>query len=71
MKATGTRRHPDFLGDAMAIDDDLATVVELDFQNAIGGRFNVQSSGLDGRLDTVQRDARGPVEFDFRHDVPC
>lgn len=71
MEATGTRCDPDLLRRPMAVDDDLAAVIELDFEYAVRRGLELQPGVLDGRLDVRQRGVRRPAEFDFRHDVPC
>jgi hypothetical protein len=42
MKTTGPRRDPDFLGNRVTIDDDLAAVGKLDFQDATRCQFEVE-----------------------------
>ena len=42
MEAASPRRHPDFLGDRMPIDNDLAVIGKLDFQHATSAQFEIQ-----------------------------
>ena len=73
--------HPDFTRDPVAVDDDLAAIVELDFKYAIGRRLEIQIGCFQHLFDVSQRHAGGLVEFglagfglvwfDWRHGVPC
>ena len=60
----------------MAVDDELAAIVELDLDDAIGRRFKVQIRVFQNLLDMRQHAACGRVESGFvqinsRHGVPC
>ena len=63
MKAARTRSHPDFAGNAVTVDDDLAAVVELDLDNAVRRRLEIQVGILQHLLDMRQRRAGSLVEF--------
>ncbi len=63
MKAARTRGHPDFPCNAVAVDDDLAAVVELDLDNAVRRRLEIQVGILQHLLDMSQRRAGSLVEF--------
>jgi hypothetical protein len=65
MKAARTRCHPDFPGNAVTVDDDLAAVVELDLDNAIRRRLKIQIGILKDLLDMSQRRSGSLVEFGF------
>jgi len=71
VKAAGTRGDPDFTSHAVAVDDDLAAIVELDLDDAVGWGFKIQVGVLQCLLDVRQCRRYSPVEFNFRHDVPC
>jgi len=76
MEAARTCGDPDFARDAVAIDDDLAAVVELDLDDAVSRRLEIQVGVFQRLLDAGQRRSDGLVEFslariNFRHDVPC
>ncbi len=71
MKAAGTRGDPDFARHAVAVDDDLAAIVELDLDDAVGWGFKIQVGAFQRLFDVRQRGRCSPVEFNFGHDVPC
>lgn len=71
MKAAGTGGDPDFARHPVAVDDDLAAVIELDLDDAVGRGFKIQVGVFQCLLDVRQRGRYSPVEFNFRHDVPC
>ena len=71
METAGPGGDPDFARHPVTVDDDLAAIVELDFDDAVGRRFEIQVGVLQCLLDVRQRGRCSPVEFNFRHDVPC
>ena len=71
MKAAGTGGDPDLARHPMTVDDDLAAIVELDLEDAVGRGFKIQVGVFQGLFDVRQRGRCSPVEFNFRHDVPC
>ena len=72
MVTAGARRHPDFPCRRVAVDDDLATVGEFQFQDAAGFDFQVHvgAGRLDGVLDAAKHRVRQGVEFAFFHIKP-
>jgi hypothetical protein len=71
MKAAGSGGNPDFTCHPVAVDDDLAAIVELDLDDAVGRGFKIQIGCFECLLDVRQRGRCSPVEFNFGHDVPC
>jgi len=71
VEAARARGDPDFARDAVAVDDDLAAIVELDLDDAIGRRLKIQFGVFQRLFDVGQRRAGGLIEFNFSHDVPC
>jgi len=68
MKSAGTCGQPDFLIRAMAVDDDLRTIVELQFQYcAVEAALDVRLTVVDALLDTIEYCIGQFVEFAFRH----
>lgn len=55
MKAARPRGDPDFTGDAMAVNNDLARVVQLDFEDAVGGCLKVEIGRFYAVFDTRER----------------
>ncbi len=46
----------------MAVDDELAAILELDLEYAVGGGFEIEIGCFQRLLDVSQRCAGGPVE---------
>ena len=51
MKTAAASCHPDFPGHCVAIDNDLAAIVKLDFQNPPGRQLKIEILGLKCCLD--------------------
>ena len=63
VKAARARGDPDFARDTVAVDDDLAAIVELDLDDAIGRRLEIQVGVFQRLFDAGQGCAGGLVEF--------
>ena len=70
MKTARPRGDPDFTGDAVAVDNDLARVVQLDFKYAVGGCLKVEIGRFNALFDTRERYVYRLIEFSFVHRFP-
>jgi len=63
VEAARARGDPYFAGDTVAVDDDLAAIVEFDLDDAIGWRLEIQVGVFQRLFDTGQGCAGGLAEF--------
>src|SRR6185503_17787562 len=74
VKSAGARRDPDLARRAVAVDDDLRGVIELDLQHAafLQLEIDVDAARLERGLDALQRLRREALEFGVvEHGVTC
>jgi len=65
MKAARGGGNPDFARYAVAVDDDLAAILEFDLENAISRRFKIEIGLFQRLFDMSQGLTGGQVEFGF------
>jgi hypothetical protein len=69
MEAAGTSRHPDFPGNSVSIDNNLAAIAKLDFQDASGSqlKIDIRRAGFECGIDPGQGRVGQQVEFFVFH----
>ena len=62
MKTARACGNPDFTRHAMAVDDNFAAILELDFENAISRGFKIEVGRFQRLFDMCQRCICGQIE---------
>ena len=69
METAATGGDPDFTGDTMAIDDDLAAIVEFEFKHSASDDFKIDVGTFQRHFDLLENLISQGIEFFVIHRV--